>query len=145
MQPVMDPVEQTVVNKAEDLATLAAERAVRLSIGGTDRAADLAAAAAEKATKIAVERAIKDRDVEHTLSLHSDQLKAINGSQKRMAVSLTALEGTLERQTVASETVAVYMEKQDNRKFTAWQIRVLVAGVIGSYGGIVALLLTTGH
>lgn len=134
------PEDLTVEQKAETLARMAAARAAELALTG-----------AEKAQDIAVKRAVKDAIVERDLADHSRHLDAINGSQRKMAeslgalqVTMTGLADTFDRQAAVTNAIGKHLKDQASSRFSKWTMRIAALGGLAAYGSILAILLS-GH
>lgn len=117
-----------------------------------DRAAQLVVAATEKATQLAVERAVRDANVDRDIRDHEERLNAINGSQVEFAKSLARVEKAVdtlaeksERSSAVTEALSQYVEKQSSGRFSKWTIIVGVVTAIAAYGGLVVVLVAGGH
>jgi hypothetical protein len=126
--------EPTVEQKAEELARLASARAAELALHG-----------AERAQKIAVDRAVKDANIDRDLRDHERHLAEINGSQRDMAKSLSALQTSFEEMTIANKAVAAYVVKRSGSQFSRLTLWIMALGVIASYAALLGLLIANGH
>jgi hypothetical protein len=123
--------DSSTEQKAEALARRAAERA-----------ADLARQDGERATRLAVDRAVKDANVDRDLREHAEHLREINGSQKKMATSLENVEKAMLQQATATEAISKYVKEQGGKRFTRLQsIGIVVMGLITL--GVFVLALVT--
>lgn len=133
------PEDDAVVSTAE-----------RLAQGAADRAAALALANADARTKLAVDRAVKDANIDRDLREHAQHLAEINGSQRDMARSLEQLQGSLKELTSAFQTQLATQEvladaitKRQAAGAAGWSRRavwVSIAGVIAAYLSIIILI-----
>ena len=130
-----------VERKAEELARLAA-----------DRAAVLARIDAEKTTQAAVDRAVKDANVDRDLREHSRHLEAINGSQRDMANSLQHVEQGVEELAAAfqmqikiQEALADAIKVQHTRGISRRTLWLSALGVLAAYLTLLGLLATSVH
>jgi septal ring factor EnvC (AmiA/AmiB activator) len=140
---------QTVEQKAEMLARMAADRAAGLVRVASDRAAGLALADAEKMT----ERAVKDALVDRDISDHSRRLDEIDDTQRKTAKALEDLkEGMSElaaawdKSLAITQALANSVSIQAKARFSRRQIWVMGLGALGAYAGVfVAILAQWGH
>lgn len=110
-----------------------------------DRAALLATDRADKAQAIAVARAIRDANVDRDLLEHTQQIAAINGSQRRAAASLVALEGSVKEIVISNQAVAEHLVATTAKQFSrrTWVVGILTA--IASYLALFGFLLVNLH
>lgn len=143
------PDNQTVEQKAEVLARMAADRAAGLVRVASDRAAELALADAEKMT----ERAVKDALVDRDISDHSRRLDGIDDTQRKTAMALEGLEkgmATLaaawDKNMAITQALANSVSVQTKARFSRRQIWGVGLGALGAYAGVfVAILAQWGH
>lgn len=119
-------------------------RAERLAREAAEMAAKLARDDSEKAITLAVERAVKDRDIEHRLGDHDRHFTEINGSQKQMAASLEKVEqgmGQLAeswgKQAAVNQALSDEVTTRQRKGFSLWMVIAAVVAAIGAYSGLI--------
>jgi hypothetical protein len=134
----MAPLGPDDRERAENLAREAAERAARLA---TERA--------KKDQQQAIDRAIRDANVDRDIHEHSLHLEQINGSQREAAASLVRLETDVAAlrtdftlQTKIQEALAVSIQKRSGRSFTRFQVVMGVAMAASAYFSLILLLVS---
>lgn len=127
-------LEASAEQKAEELARMAAERAV-----------SLATVAADKAQAIAVERAVRDANIDRDILQHAQRLDAINGSQRKMAESLASVETTLKEIVTTSQAVAAHITSKNASQISRRAVVFGILTTVASYLAILALLITSVH
>lgn len=130
-----------VESRIEQLATVAAERAAELALRDADRT-----------QKLAVERAVKDANVERDLREHGAHLDQINGSQHEMASTLVRLEravsdlaATFDVQVKIQEALAKAVQKQGGLRLSRKALIISALGVIAAYCTLVVLVVINVH
>jgi VIT1/CCC1 family predicted Fe2+/Mn2+ transporter len=110
--------------------------------------AELVMAQAERTQALAIERAVRDTNIDHDLREHQQHLEQINGSQEKMADSLEALKITLSemadmqhRQTAASEAIGTHARQQIEKSSAN---RMFIIGLLAVLVPIVLFLIASG-
>lgn len=100
-----------------------------------ERAIALASANAEKAQELAVQRAVRDANVDRDLRDHDKQLA-------QMAKSLDGLQAAFEEMTTSTRAVAKYVAEQTKGQYSKRTLWVAGAAAVATWLAIIATLLT---
>lgn len=108
-----------------------------------EKAERLALLVADRATSLAVERAVRDTNVDRDLRDHDRHLQEIDGSQRSLAASVAALEKLVQRMTTAAEALGGYVSEQSSRRFSKWTLWFGVFAAAATWVAIIVTLATS--
>lgn len=132
--------------RAEHLSDDVAMRARELALTAVETARRLAARDADKEVKLAVDRALRDQAVDHTLELHTAHLQQINGSQAKMVEAQESMNGKLDSIETKVDTQIEVKKALNERTVTKRTLRIASVGVIFTTpSAVLALLAISGH